>query len=317
MTMTARGHVASRTIASLVLIAGMALLPGGLWAAEYTYVDDIRVTLTGSGITVLIVGGSKSDTLDIEGTTITVAVASGDSFTLRYPGPDPGRLPNTGGLAECNFISDYNEAVVQGPATVTFTPNHTLCSNANTSSGGGGGGGASPTPVPVRPVDPTSSGGYDPAVAIAFTPTINDDKQLTPESGQVSHCVSNSLIKGSLDAVYYCGADGRRYVFPNAKTYFSWYADFSNVIIMSDAALAQIPLGNNVTYRPGVTMVKIQTDPKVYTVSRGGVIRWVQDEQIAAKLYGPDWNQHIDDINDAFFVDYLVGPPITPQDVGL
>ena len=32
---------------------------------------------------------------------------------------------------------------------------------------------------------------------------------------------SGGLIKGSLPAVYYIGADDKRYVFPNDKTYFT------------------------------------------------------------------------------------------------
>ncbi|MEK7115787.1 MAG: hypothetical protein AAB879_00140, partial [Patescibacteria group bacterium] len=78
---------------------------------------------------------------------------------------------------------------------------------------------------------------------------------------------SGDLIKGSTDAVYYYGQNGKRFVFPNSKTYFSWYTDFSTVKTISSDELATIPIGGNVTYRPGVKLVKITTDPKVYAVS--------------------------------------------------
>jgi hypothetical protein len=112
-------------------------------------------------------------------------------------------------------------------------------------------------------------------------------------------------------AVYYLGADGERYVFPTAATYFTWYEDFASVKVISDLEMASFPIGGNVTYRPGTRMVKIQSDPKVYAVSRGGLLRHVGTEAIALCLYGGNWNAQIDDVPDAFFVDYAVGTPIT------
>ncbi|HEU0050634.1 MAG TPA: cupredoxin domain-containing protein [Patescibacteria group bacterium] len=118
------------------------------------------------------------------------------------------------------------------------------------------------------------------------------------------------LIKGSLSTVYYFAPNGKRLVFPNEKTYFTWYSDFSTVKTISDTALAAIPLGGNVTYRPGVKLVKITTDPKTYAVDRGGTLRWVTSEQLAAQLYGTNWAHQVDDIPDAFFVNYTRGTDI-------
>ena len=40
---------------------------------------------------------------------------------------------------------------------------------------------------------------------------------------------SGDLIRGtSFSTVYYYGSDGMRYTFPNEKSYFSWYTDFSD-----------------------------------------------------------------------------------------
>ena len=58
-------------------------------------------------------------------------------------------------------------------------------------------------------------------------------------------------------------------------------------------------------------MVKIISDPKVYAVSRGGLLRWIGTEEIAKALYGNDWNKQIDDVSDAFFFNYRIGDPIT------
>lgn len=119
------------------------------------------------------------------------------------------------------------------------------------------------------------------------------------------------LIRGSAySSVFYLGADGLRYVFPNEKTYFTWYSDFNQVRRISDVDLGQIQMGGNVTYKPGIKLVKINTDPRTYTVEEGGILRWVENESLAAALYGGDWGQKVDDIPDAFFANYDIGQPI-------
>lgn len=121
---------------------------------------------------------------------------------------------------------------------------------------------------------------------------------------------ADSLIKGSQSTIYYYASDGNRYVFPNDKTFGSWFSDFVNVKTITDEELAQIPLKGNVTYRPGVRMIKIQTVPKVYAIGEGGELRWIESEDLAKKLYGTDWNKKIDDVPDSFFVNYKEGSSI-------
>lgn len=111
-------------------------------------------------------------------------------------------------------------------------------------------------------------------------------------------------------ALYYLGANNKRFVFPNEKTYRTWYNGFSNVKTVDAATMASYPLGGNVTYRPGIKMVKIDTDPKTYAVTRGGVLRWIKTEAAARALYGTDWNKMVEDVPDAFFINYKTGAPI-------
>ena len=112
-------------------------------------------------------------------------------------------------------------------------------------------------------------------------------------------------------AVYYNGQDGRRHAFPNERVYFTWYRDFSGVREISDSALAAIPLGRNVTYRPGSRLVKFTTLNRVYAVARGGILRWVTTEAVARDLYGAAWATQVDDISDVFFTNYAFGADIT------
>jgi plastocyanin len=126
---------------------------------------------------------------------------------------------------------------------------------------------------------------------------------------------SGDLVRGtSFSAVYYVGADGFRYVFPNDKAYFTWYSNFNTVKTISDAELAKIQIGGNVTYKPGVRMVKINTDPKTYAIDENSTLRHVTSEAVAIALYGADWNKKIDDIADGFFSNYTIGEAI--EDTG-
>ncbi len=128
---------------------------------------------------------------------------------------------------------------------------------------------------------------------------------LTHKVSAATTITSGDLIRGqSYSAVYYMGADGFRYVFPNEKTYFTWYSNFDSVKFISDADLGNIQIGGNVTYKPGSKMIKINTDPKVYAVSNGGVLHWVSTADAAIALEGNAWNTRIDDVPDGFFSNY-------------
>lgn len=132
-----------------------------------------------------------------------------------------------------------------------------------------------------------------------------------PAVASAATIAAGDLIKASGPAVYYYAADSKRYVFPNETTFKSWYADFSSVKTISDAELAAIMIGGNVTLRSGTKLVKITTDPKVYAVAPGGVLRWVESEAIATALYGASWARRVVDVPDAFFVNYTVGSSVS------
>jgi len=119
---------------------------------------------------------------------------------------------------------------------------------------------------------------------------------------------AGDLIKmDGLSSVYYLGSDGKRYVFPNSTTYFSWYPNFDGVITIPASELQSYPLGGNVTMRAGTKLVKITTDPSVYAVEPNGVLRKIQSEAQAAALFGSNWNKRVVDVPDAFFTNYTIG----------
>lgn len=149
---------------------------------------------------------------------------------------------------------------------------------------------------------------FNPSVASSTSMDINTDKGLIAIEGETAPCESGSLVKStSTSAVYYCGANGKRYVFPNDRIYFTWYKDFKSVKTITAEQLANIPLGGNVTYRPGVRMVKVESVPNVYAVDKGGVLRWITTPTIATALYGKNWAKQVDDLSIAFFGNYKTG----------
>ena len=151
--------------------------------------------------------------------------------------------------------------------------------------------------------------------ALARSDSTGKNKAVPTLYNNTNAPTAGSLIKGKGNSnVYYLGEDGKRYVFPNSKTYFSWFNDFSQVKEIDVEDLSQYEVGGMVKYKPGALLVKIETDPKVYAVSADGILRWVKDEKIAKTLYGKNWNKLIDDVPSSFFIFYKKGTPIENED---
>lgn len=112
-------------------------------------------------------------------------------------------------------------------------------------------------------------------------------------------------------SLFYLGLDWHRYIFPNEATFLSWYDNFDAVVYLETEVINQTPIGGLVTVKPdGETWVKIQSDPKVYTVSNGGILHWVPTEEVAELVGGTDWASRIIDLPDTVFASYTTGAPI-------
>ncbi len=135
-----------------------------------------------------------------------------------------------------------------------------------------------------------------------------------PEGFQLPEGIeAGDLLKvQDVTTVYFVsGCDLRRHPFPNETTYFTWYPDFQNIKLIDADIISQIPLGENITVRPGTALVKTYTMSQVYAVEPEETLREIPTAEIAAKLYGPNWADLLVDIPDAFFIDYIVGEKIT------
>lgn len=166
--------------------------------------------------------------------------------------------------------------------------------------------------VPTLPPSTEPAGTYDRLAEMLKSQTIDQDKKLVQDAP--STICPARIIKGSGSALYYCGIDGKRYVFPNAKIYDTWFHDFNGVVTVPDADLSKLQLGGNVTARPGTLLVKIKTDPRVYAVASGGMLRWVPTEELAIRIFGPDWSKEVIDVPDEYFTNYVIGPDVSSAD---
>lgn len=107
-------------------------------------------------------------------------------------------------------------------------------------------------------------------------------------------------------SVYYLAADGNRYAFPTESVYASWYPDFTNVKTISCSDLASLRLAGLVPYQAGTRLVKTPSVPTVYVVEPDGVLRPLQDEVQATRIYGTDWSKRVDDLSETFLSSYSI-----------
>ncbi len=132
----------------------------------------------------------------------------------------------------------------------------------------------------------------------------------TPTAGDLVKTATNS-------AVYYIDADGKRHLFVNAVTFWTWYSGdrtrwtgikFGNtaktITVISQTDFDALTLGSHVAVRPGVNLVKFQNSPKSYAVLPNAVLSYVSTEAAASALYGADWAKKIITIQDGFENDY-------------
>src|SRR3989344_6505857 len=97
---------------------------------------------------------------------------------------------------------------------------------------------------------------------------------------------TGDLVTGpSSDAVYYINGTSK-HVFPDKKTYMTWYTNFDAVKKVTVADLDMYATGAPVSYRPGTKLVTHPNTAKVYAVEPSGMIRWIADEATAMALYG-------------------------------
>jgi hypothetical protein len=114
---------------------------------------------------------------------------------------------------------------------------------------------------------------------------------------------TSQLIKVQDNSAVYLVSGTQRHAFPLLNIYKSWYGlTFESVKTVSAAELASYMLGKNVLFKKG-SLIKIQTDPKVYQVlTDDGALEWIPSEE-EFKKRGLSFAD-VKDVPDSLFSDY-------------
>jgi hypothetical protein len=102
-------------------------------------------------------------------------------------------------------------------------------------------------------------------------------------------------------AVYYIGSDDKKYVFPEGKTYATWYDDFNAVVRVDVAELDMYDDGGAMTYRAGTKLVTHENTAKIYAIGPGGMLHWLPTAEVAEALYGEMWYMMVQDVIPGYF----------------
>jgi hypothetical protein len=117
-------------------------------------------------------------------------------------------------------------------------------------------------------------------------------------------CAANSLPSDPCRAVYYYGNDGYRHAFPNESTFFTWYEDFDDVVTITKDEMNDIPLGDNVTYRPGSVLLKFASSTKIYAIAEPNYLREYTSTSLLRSDYGSDYQEVVVTVPDYLFTSY-------------
>lgn len=117
-------------------------------------------------------------------------------------------------------------------------------------------------------------------------------------AGNCPELVSGDVFKVTDEpAVYVLNEQNYRSVFKDADMFLSWFPDFSKVKEISAACAANYADGPAATYRPGSRLVTTGT-AEVYAIAPGNMLLKIEDESVAAALYGNAWTKKVRRLNE-------------------
>jgi len=140
---------------------------------------------------------------------------------------------------------------------------------------------------------------------------------LLPNLVSASTYPQGTLVKSETGtSIYYIASNGKKFPFPDALTYKTWYSDFKNITKVSDDELKKITNGNRfVTVRPGTKLVKFAGSKGVYVVLQGAVLKKISNVEDARELNGSDWYKEVIVLPSNLISSYSVGGKLEdPED---
>jgi hypothetical protein len=115
-----------------------------------------------------------------------------------------------------------------------------------------------------------------------------------------------TLLQGQTGYLFYYGVGGKIHPFLDTTVYQSWYENFDNVVQVSNRMLAEYVIGKPVCMRPGTWLIKFESDPRIYAVELGCILRPIYSQVEAYILYGEKWQERVHELPTAFKDDYRV-----------
>ncbi len=124
--------------------------------------------------------------------------------------------------------------------------------------------------------------------------------------------ITSGAVKTADSNTVYLVEGKNLYTIPNEKVFYSHFDSFSEIQTVTYAKLSEYADAGEARLAIG-TRVKLENDPKVYTVGHDGKLHWIISQAVAYNVYGNDWNQDIIEINLMDLVDYSFGTYITSE----
>lgn len=159
----------------------------------------------------------------------------------------------------------------------------------------------------------------------------SEDRYVAPGSGEmgtspldgseeeISEVSAGWFVRAyGYSSVYYVDESHDRRVFWDTSTFFTWADSWDDVVWVTDATLPTLDMGDAMLPKPGVVLVKIQSDPKVYAIdvdeTGAYVLRWIPSEEVAISLYGSDWADYVIDLDSTIFSKFGMGDDMSEDD---
>ncbi|MFA6082693.1 MAG: hypothetical protein WC773_04795, partial [Patescibacteria group bacterium] len=136
---------------------------------------------------------------------------------------------------------------------------------------------------------------------------------VTGELEEVTEVEFGDYIKSPyFSTIYFVTENLERRPFLNEQTYFTWKDSFDDIKQVTDATLTTLPLMGPILPKPGVKLVKIQSDARVFEVIENPddyyrpILRWVPDETTAIERFGAEWAKNVLDLPVTIFTRFIM-----------
>jgi hypothetical protein len=100
---------------------------------------------------------------------------------------------------------------------------------------------------------------------------------------------TGDLVKTANSPAVYILNGNTRAAFPNQRIFESYNLNFANVQTIPLATLEQYTKKGKVLSNQA--LIKSEVSPDVYLISQNDKIRLIENEDVASRLFGPDWNR--------------------------